>query len=74
LNSRASIAQSGSLRRRKSAFTPERANSRCSRTSSVSSGGNGQPIPLACARRRLSWIVLRATPNVRPISRALTPS
>jgi hypothetical protein len=42
--------------------------------SSVSSAGTGQPIPHACARRRLSWIVLRATPNVRPISRALTPS
>src|ERR1700719_3693526 len=33
--------------------------------------GTGQAIPLACARRRLSWIVLRATPSVRPISRAL---
>jgi hypothetical protein len=42
--------------------------------SSVSSAGTDQAIPLACARRRLSWIVLRATPSVRPISRALTPS
>jgi hypothetical protein len=34
----------------------------------------GQAIPIVLARRRLSWIVLRATPSVRPISRALTPS
>jgi hypothetical protein len=36
-----------------------RANNRCSRMSSVSSAGTGQAMPLACARRRLSWIVLR---------------
>jgi hypothetical protein len=34
----------------------------------------GQTSPAAAARFRLSWIVLRATPRRRPISRALTPS
>jgi len=33
-----------------------------------------RPVPAARARPRLSWIVLRATPSVRPVSRALTPA
>ena len=32
----------------------------------------GQAIPIVLARRRLSWIVLRATPSVRPISRCIS--
>jgi hypothetical protein len=36
------------------------ANSRCSNSSSVSSGGRGQVRPDETARLRLSWIVLRA--------------
>jgi hypothetical protein len=30
--------------------------------------------PAAAARVRLSWIVLRATPSIHPIMRALMPS
>ena len=41
---------------------------------SVISAGKGQLRPAASARLRLSWTVDRATPSVRPISRALTPS
>ena len=36
------------------------------------SPAKGHASPAAEARLRLSWIVLRATPSVRPISRALT--
>ena len=50
------------------------ANRRCSRTVSVRSPAKGHASPAAEARLRLSWIVLRATPSVRPISWALTPS
>src|ERR1019366_9251424 len=53
---------------------PALANSRSSRMSSVRSAAGGQPIPAFSARLRLSWIVLRATPSARPISRALAPS
>ncbi len=35
---------------------------------------SGQAKPATCARFRLSCTVLRATPSIRPISRALTPS
>ena len=35
---------------------------------------SGHANPAAAARFRLSWIVERATPRRRPISRALTPS
>ena len=45
-----------------------------SRASSVTSSANGHANPAAAARFRLSWIVERATPRRRPISRALTPS
>ena len=40
----------------------------------MTSSPNGHFSPAAAARFRLSWIVLRATPRRRPISRALTPS
>ena len=45
-----------------------------SRASSVTSSASGHANPAAAARFRLSWIVERATPRRRPISRALTPS
>ena len=45
-----------------------------SRASSVTSSASGHASPAAAARFRLSWIVERATPRRRPISRALTPS
>ena len=67
-------AQSGSARRRSPCVTPARPNSRVSRASSVTSSASGQESPAAAARFRLSWIVERATPRRRPISRALTPS
>lgn len=44
------------------------------KNASVRSPAKGHASPAAAARLRLSWIVLRATPSVRPISRALTPS
>ena len=47
---------------------------RVSRASSVTSSASGHASPAAAARFRLSWIVERATPRRRPISRALTPS
>ena len=72
--SRAISAQSGSTRRRWPDGAPACANSRPSRASSVTSSGNGHCNPAAATRVRLSWIVLRATPRRRPISRALTPS
>ena len=46
----------------------------CSSVSSVTLSANGHANPAAAARFRLSWIVERATPRRRPISRALTPS
>jgi len=67
-------AQSGSARRCWPCVTPARPNSRVSRASSVTSSASGQESPAAAARFRLSWIVERATPRRRPISRALTPS
>jgi hypothetical protein len=73
-SSRASSIQSGSTRRRAPVLTPACVNSRFSSASSVKSSGNGQLKPAAAARFKLSWIVLRATPSRRPISRALTPS
>jgi hypothetical protein len=51
-----------------------RPNSRSSRASSVTSSASGHATPPAAARFRLSWIVERATPRRRPISRAFTPS
>jgi transposase len=54
--------------------TPARPKSWRSRASSETSSANGHFNPAAEARFRLSWIVLRATPRRRPISRALTPS
>src|SRR5271165_2847007 len=74
LSSRARAAQSGSARRRWPCVTPARPNSRASRASSVTSSASGQASAAAAARFRLSWIVERATPRRRPISRALTPS
>lgn len=38
------------------------------------SPAKGHASPAAEAPLRLSWIVLRATPSVRPISRAVAPS
>ena len=52
---------------------PARPNSRSSRTSSVTSSASGHFSPAAVARFRLSWMVDRATPMRRPISRALKP-
>ena len=72
-NSRARAAQSGSTRRRWPVSTPARPNSRSSKASSVTSSASGHANPAAVARFRLSWIVDRATPRRRPISRALTP-
>src|SRR5271154_6838642 len=66
--------QSGSVRRRWPVSFPARPNSRSSRASSVISSPCGHASPAAAARFRLSWIVERATPRRRPISRALTPS
>ena len=74
LSSRARAAQSGSARRRWPCVTPARPYSRVSRASSVTSSASGHASPAAAARFRLSWIVERATPRRRPISRALTPS
>src|SRR5271165_5845236 len=72
--SRARAVQSGSARRRWPCATPARPNSRASRASSVTSSASGHASPAAAARFRLSWIVERATPRRRPISRALTLS
>src|SRR5271165_465087 len=73
-SSRARADQSGSARRRWPCVTPARPNSRVSSASSVTSSASGHASPAAAARFRLSWIVERATPRRRPISRALTPS
>ena len=73
-SSRASSAQSGSTRRRAPVLTPACVNSRFSSAASFNSSGSGQLTPAVVARFKLSWIVLRATPSRRPISRALTPS
>src|SRR5271157_5698183 len=73
-SSRAWAAQSGSTRRRCPVAIPPRPKSWSSRASSVTSSASGHLSPAAAARFRLSWIVLRATPRRRPISRALTPS
>ncbi len=73
-SSRAKAAQSGSARRRWPCVIPIRPNSRVSRAASVMSSASGHASPAAAARFRLSWIVERATPRRRPISRALTPS
>ena len=54
--------------------TPARPESWRSRASSVTRSASGHASPAAAARFRLSWIVERATPRRRPISRALTPS